>query len=386
MKILTLNSGSSSLKFAAFEKRASQLTEHIRGAIERIGQDDAQLVFAAPSGAIESQRLGTARHVSQTLEVIWNLLTRYDFEQIDAVGHRIVHGGRDLTKPVLIDSDVLEQLQDLATFAPLHQSVQLEIVQAVRVYVPDMNQVACFDTAFHRTIPEIAYRYPLPERYEREGIRKYGFHGLSCESILNTMVEARRGKTIIAHLGNGCSITAIQNGQSVDTTMGMTPTSGVMMGTRCGDLDPGVLVHLMRSRSMTADALERVINEESGLMGVSGISNSVKTLLDHPDDPRAELALKMFCYRIAKAIGEMTVALGGLDRLIFTGGIGERSSGIRKRICQPLATLGIQIDDKKNDQHSPAMHLDQSKVSIHVLSTNEEEIIAKHVSDVLSHS
>jgi acetate kinase len=275
--------------------------------------------------------------------------------QPQAVGHRIVFGGPDHTAPAPIDGALIDKLRALSPFAPLHVPLELDLVEEVAQHAPDLPQVACFDTAFHRAMPELAQRFPLPEEFWRQGVRRYGFHGLSYEYICS-QVQAER--LVIAHLGNGASLAAVKNGKPIDTTMGLTPTGGLMMGTRSGDLDPGLLVYLQRQ----GVDIEDLVDYRSGLFGVSGLSSDMRELLDS-DDPRATLAIDLFCYILKKQIGAMAAALGGLDLLVFTGGIGEHAAPIRKRVCDGFDYLGFSVE---------------------VIPTNEDVMIARHVREVLA--
>ena len=325
--ILALNCGSSSLKYAAFagERRISG------GSASGIG---------VPGGHATH-----AEAVHAALDAL---------EKPAAVGHRLVHGGPQLLEPVRIDGRVMEQLRDAIPFAPLHLPPALAAVEAVAERYPEVPQVACFDTAFHRSLPEAARRFALPARVEALGVRRYGFHGLSCEWAVSQL--QLRGRAVIAHLGNGASMTAVRDGVSVDTTMGLTPAGGIMMGTRSGDLDPGVLLFLLQT--MSREEIGRLVDRESGLLGISGTTSDMKALLAS-EDPRAKLAVEMFCYQARKAVGALAAALGGLDALVFTGGIGEHAPSIRERICAGLGHLGA--------------------FSVQVVAADEERVIARQV-------
>jgi acetate kinase len=330
--ILALNCGSSSLKYAVFEgeRRASS------GNVPQIG---------VPGG-----------HATHA-EAVHAALAKLPVP--DAVGHRLVHGGPELLEPVRIDDGVLAKLRAATPFAPLHLPAAIATIEAVRERHPEVPQVACFDTAFHRTLPEMARRFPLPGRVDALGVRRYGFHGLSYEGAVSQL--NLRGRAVIAHLGNGASMCAVRDGVSVDTTMGLTPAGGFMMGTRSGDIDPGVIVFLLGR--MSREEIERLVDRESGLLGVSGLTSDMKTLLASTD-PRARLAVDMFCYQAAKTVGALAAALGGLDALVFTGGIGEHASAIRERICDGVAHLGRFV--------------------VHVVAADEERVIARHVRRLLS--
>jgi acetate kinase len=329
--ILALNCGSSSLKFAMFEgeRRVGG------GSVERIG---------VPGGHATH---GEAVHATLT-----------KLPRPDAVGHRLVHGGPDLLEPVRIDAQVLAKLRDAAPFAPLHLPAAIGVIEAVAQRAPGVPQIACFDTSFHRTLPEVARRFPLPASVSATGVRRYGFHGLSYEGVVAGLRLPPR--TVIAHLGNGASMCAVKDGVSIDTTMGLTPAGGIMMGTRTGDLDPGVILFLLEK--MSREAIATMVDRQSGLLGVSGTTSDMKALLASPD-PRAQLAVEMFCYQARKAVGALATALFGLDALVFTGGIGEHAVPIRERICAGLGHLGT--------------------FAVHVFPADEERVIARHVQELL---
>ena len=279
---------------------------------------------------------------------------------------------------------MLKTLHDLIRFAPLHLPSALAIMEALASRHPDVPQVACFDTAFHRQMPEVAQRLPLPSDLWEEGVRRYGFHGLSYEYILESLGSEGRGRVIIAHLGNGASMAAVRDGEPVDTTMSFTPTAGLVMGTRCGDLDPGVLIYLMRERGCDAEQLTELVNFRSGLVGISGFSSDMKTLLDRREnDPSAAIATALFSYQARKFIGAFAAALGGLDLLVFTGGIGERAAPVRAEICRELTFLGVQLDEQGNVRHAGVISMPQSRCVVRVIPTNEELMIARHTTRLL---
>jgi acetate kinase len=300
------------------------------------------------------------------------------------VGHRIVHGGPDHAAPVLLDPALRRSLDGLIRFAPLHLPAELAFIDAVSARWPGVPQVACFDTAFHRGLPEVAERLPLPRELFDAGVRRYGFHGLSYEFVVDTIGAASLGRAVIAHLGNGASMAAVVGGRSIDTTMGFTPTGGLMMGTRAGDLDPGVLVHLMDHRGADAREIGALVNTRSGLLGVSGTTSDVKALLEaSPTDPRAALAIEMFCYSARKFIGALTAALGGLDSLVFTGGIGEHAAPVRERICAGLGYLGVRLDAGRNQRAEGQISVDNSPCRVFIVRADEERMIARHVGRVI---
>jgi acetate kinase len=306
--------------------------------------------------------------------------------QVVAVGHRVVHGGVEFAAPVRVDDRVLAALEKLVPLAPLHQPHNLAAIRAVSVRAPHLPQVACFDTAFHRTQPDLAQRFALPRRFTDEGVRRYGFHGLSYEYIASVLpgVDARaaRGRTIVAHLGNGVSMCAMRNCRSIATTMSFTPADGLVMGTRVGSIDPGVLLYLMARHGMDARKLEHVIYHESGLLGVSGISSDMRALLSSVD-PRAAEAIDLFVYRIVREIGSLAAALGGLDAIVFTAGIGENAPVIRERVCRDSAWLGVHLDEQANASGARRISTSASAVVVWVLATNEELMIAQHARQVL---
>ncbi len=338
--VLVLNAGSSTLKYSAFAVGGGVLAH---GHVETGADHDGAL-----RGVLDRCREQLAGH------------------RIVAVGHRVVHGGTEFAAPVRIDAAVLAKLDALVPLAPLHQPHNLAPVRAVAKLDPGMPQVACFDTAFHRTQPEVAQRFGLPRRYHDAGVRRYGFHGLSYEYIASVLprhdAAAAAGRTVVAHLGNGASLCALLGGRSVATTMSFTPADGLLMGTRAGALDPGVLLYLLKHDGMTADAVEHLVNHESGLLGVSGISGDMRDLLASPD-PRAAEAVELFVYRIGRELGSLAAALGGLDALVFTGGIGENAAPVRDRVVRAAAWLGA--------------------VRVHVIPTDEERMIADHTRRVL---
>jgi acetate kinase len=381
--ILCLNSGSSSLKFAHYRFDSAE-THLASGAVEGIGQPTGRLWVRRGTGervADATARFDDARAaVSAALEA----LRRLSLPAPDCAGHRLVHGGPDHVLPERVDADVLAALRALVPFAPLHLPAAIDEIAALAAHRPDLPQVVCFDTAFHRQMPDVARRLPLPRALWDAGIRRYGFHGLSYEYIVETAGAAALGRAVIAHLGNGASLAAVHNGQAIDTTMGLTPTGGVMMGTRSGDLDPGVLLHLMRVHGYDAEALERLVDWESGLLGVSGLSADMRTLLDARDgNPQAAEAVELFCYSIRKHIGQLAAALGGIDTLVFTGGIGERAAAVRLEVCRPLAYLGIQLDAERNRAGAPIISAPESPCTVRVIATDEDLMIARHTHRLL---
>lgn len=376
MAILCLNSGSSSLKFALFNISSSAEQKLVSGAIENIGTNAHLWLRDGDRVLLDKQEpLPGAR---ECIAAIFAALDNLKLARPQAAGHRIVHGGPQHTEPQKIDSQLLEDLEHVVPLAPLHLPAQIEIIRAFVEHYPDLPQVACFDTAFHAGMPEVSRRLPLPRKLWDAGVRHYGFHGLSYEFIVNALGAAGRGRVIIAHLGNGASMAAIRDGKPVDTSMGLTPAGGFMMSTRSGDVDPGVLLYLLRA-GYGPDELEKMINRESGLLGVSGSSSDMKTLLEkRSHDSLADQAIQMFCYGIKRFIGAYAAVLGGLDTLVFTGGIGERAAAVREEICRGLEFLGIQFNVEQNAQNAAIISASGSPCTVRVIPTDEDLMIARH--------
>ena len=363
--ILCLNAGSSSLKFALY----------------RMGETKEELLTSGTMRADSTRE--SSEHRAGVRRVFGDLEQR-GFPAAAAIGHRLVHGGPAYAAPQRIDATLLAALRQLTPLAPLHLPSELAVIEAVTERYPDLPQVACFDTAFHRGMPELAQRFPLPRALWSETLRRYGFHGLSYEYIVGVLGPAALTRTIIAHLGNGASLVAIRDGRPMDTTMGLTPIGGVMMGTRSGDLDPGVLLYVMREKAYDARRLERLLDEEAGLLGVSGVTSDMKTLLARREhDPRAAEAVAMFCASIRKSIGALAAVLGGVETLVFTGGIGERAAPVRWEICQGLAHLGIRLDPRRNAEDSGTISTPPGACTVRVIPTNEDLMIARHTRAVL---
>lgn len=373
VQYLCVNAGSSSLKLAVYQIRAGEEACRLReaSAVE-IGHPESRIAI---DGESQAQPLAHHHTAFEVLMASWNP------GPVKAVGHRIVHGG-DHTQPEIITKALLMRLQALTPLAPLHNPPALAGIHAASCHFPGITQVACFDTAFHATLPEVARTLPLPRRYLELGVRRYGFHGLSYEYVLRKLGHHNRGRLVIAHLGNGASLSAIQNGQCIDTTMGLTPSGGVMMGTRCGDIDPGVLLYLERTEQLDQNRLEHLLNNESGLLGVSGVSADMARLLQD-DSPPSRLAVTLFAYQIRKSIGALTAALGGLDRLVFTGGIGEHAAAIRWMICRGLEYQGIRLSAAANDAHEELISSADSDCPVQVIATDEDAMIAHHVFNTL---
>ena len=387
-RILTLNAGSSSVKFATFAANgASDPALELRGQLSGIGQGQPKLSVADASGA----RLdwGGAAALASYDDALRLLIERLDIvrNRRDWIGasHRIVHGGARFSAPVRIDDAILAALTALIPLAPLHQPHNVAPIEALRRLLPDLPQVACFDTAFHMTQPEVAVRFPMPDEYWRKGLRRYGFHGLSYEAILHAMpgiIGHIPRRLVIAHLGNGASMAAVRDGKCVATTMGFSTLDGLMMGTRGGTLDPGLLLHLLRE-GMSRERLEKLLYHESGLLGVSGMTADMKTLLES-GDPKAKPAVELYCYRIGRELGSLAAALGGIDALIFTGGVGENAAPIRAKVCEGAAWLGLDFDGVANAARKPLISRAGARVAAWVIPTDEELTIARHTRALLA--
>ncbi len=382
LRILCLNTGSSSLKFALYELGEREVAL-ATGAVERIGDPGARLSLRKGADA-EVERTVDVPDGRAAIETALAALDPHELPAPDAVGHRVVHGGPLHRAPEPVDARLLEALKALVPFAPLHLPAELEAIEAVARRFPHLPQVVCFDTAFHRDMPELAQRLPLPRALWDAGIRRYGFHGLSYEYVVHELGAATRGRVVIAHLGSGASMAAVRDGRAVETTMGLTPTGGLMMGTRPGDLDPGVLLHLLATRQYDVEGLIRLVERESGLLGVSGLSADVRTLLAARDrDADAALAIAMFCHRARREVGALAAVLGGMDSLVFTGGIGEHSAVIRQEICQGLEHLGVVLDTDANTAHAPIVSRRGVACVVRVVRTNEDLMVARHTRAVL---
>ena len=382
--ILVVNAGSSSIKFSLFAERGPALARLVNGQVEglftapRFVAQDAAGALLAERRWPEGQPLGH----DGALDTLFAFLgAQRDLPPPAAVGHRVVHGGADFAQPVRVDARVLAALERYVPLAPLHQPHNLAPIRRLLERSPQLPQVACFDTAFHRTNAELAQRFGLPYAMFDEGVRRYGFHGLSYEYIAAVLPQhsarAAAGRTIVLHLGNGASMCALEGGRSVASSMGFTAVDGLMMGTRTGSLDPGVLLYLMDQRGMDARAIERLLYHESGLLGVSGVSSDMRTLLASAA-PRARLAIDLYCYRIRRELGSLAAALGGLDALVFTGGIGENAAPIRARVLDDARWLGVEPDASANAAGGPRLTAAGSRVEAFALPTNEELMIATH--------
>jgi acetate kinase len=384
--LLVINAGSSSIKFTIYQKDTSpaQLVADAAGQIEGIGNQPHFRVKTPSDVVLVDRTLSVDEAVDHTgaITVILAWLRAYLADgTLLAVGHRVVHGGQHYSAPVLINAPVLAELETLVPLAPLHQPHNLATIRALMETMPSLPQVACFDTAFHCTQPAVAQRIAIPRLFADEGIRRYGFHGLSYEYIASVLpgLDSNLAHTriIVAHLGNSASLCALHKGNSVATTMGFSPLDGLVMGTRCGSIDPGVLLYLMDHHNMDARALEQLLYHQSGLLGISGISNDMRTLLAS-NDPHAQEAIDLFVYRIGREIGSLAAALGGLDALVFAGGIGEHSAVNRAKICHQAAWLGLDLDGSANKANNSRISTLNSKVSAWVVATDENLMIAHH--------
>jgi acetate kinase len=383
-RILCLNRGSSSLKFALYESGDDGEKPLAAGAVEGIGTGTTRSWIRVGREEPRDDGRVAAGGAREPVAAVFEALASRRLDAPTAVGHRIVHGGPDLVAPTLVDDRVSATLRAAVPFAPLHLPAELEGIAAVTARHPRLPQVVCFDTAFHARMPAVARRLPLPRAMWDAGIRRYGFHGLSYEYVVGTIGAATLGRAVVAHLGNGASLAAIRDGQSVDTTMGLTPAGGIVMGTRTGDLDPGVLTHLLAHRGYDVAALERLVDRESGLLGVSGTSADMRQLLAvRARDPHAAEAVDLFCYDVRKQIGAFAAVLGGIDTLVFTGGIGEHAAPVRWEVCQGLEHIGIRIDAARNDVHAPVISPAAGRCLVRVVPTDEDLMIARHTRRVL---
>jgi len=388
---LTINGGSSSIKFALF--RMDKMLERLfTGSIVRIGQPDATLTVKQEETLQTDRRQIEAPDQKQAVDQLISWLDQNaGFTTIAAVGHRIVHGGSRYSKPQFVTPELMEELHRLIPIDPPHLPGEIALIEAFTRFHPQLPQVACFDTAFHRTMPRVARLLPIPRRYESAGVERYGFHGLSYAYLMEELArvagpDAAGGRVILAHLGAGASLAAVRNGQCLDTSMGFTPTAGLVMGTRSGDLDPGLLVYLMRQENLTADQVDELVNKHCGLLGISETTSDMRDLLDRQrSDPRAADAVALFCYQAKKWIGAFSAALGGLDTLVFAGGIGEKSPEIRSRLCEGLEFLGLRLDQSRNGASAAIISAEDSKVTARVIPTDEEIMIAKLVIDLMEH-
>ncbi|MGD1002675.1 MAG: acetate/propionate family kinase [Candidatus Brocadiia bacterium] len=387
--ILTINGGSSSIKFALFEAGVSP-RRILEGALERIGLPEAVLRVKGSNPADNFSRPVTAPDHTTAVGVLMDWIEeRGGRDSLTAVGHRVVHGGPKYSEPQRITPEMVQELHRLSPFDPDHLPEEILLTEAFHRRFPDLPQVACFDTAFHHDLPRVARLLPIPRRYEAQGVRRYGFHGLSYAFLIGELArlagtKAAHGRVILAHLGNGASLAAVRDGKSVDTSMSFTPTAGIPMSTRSGDLDPGLVWYLARTEKMSAKQFNEMVNFQSGLLGVSETSSDMRDLLDREkQDVRAAEAVAMFCYQARKWIGAFAAALGGLDTLVFAGGIGENAPTVRARICDGLGFLGIELDAERNAANEGVISAAAGRVAVRVIHTDEEHMIAKTVCRVL---
>lgn len=398
MKILVLNCGSSSVKYKLIDTDTDATMAE--GGVEKIGLEGGFLKFKKADGSKEIKELGLIDH-KQAVEAILANLTDptvgciKSFKEIDAVGHRVVHGGEKFAESVLITDEVIQQVKDCYDLAPLHNPANITGIEAISSLMPDVPQVGVFDTAFHQTMPASSFMYAIPYKYYKEDhVRRYGFHGTSHRYVSKRAAEflgldVADSKIITCHVGNGGSITAVLNGKSVDTSMGLTPTEGLMMGTRVGDIDPGAIAYLMGKYNMNVDDLQKLINKESGVVGVSGVSSDMREIEEavNAGNERAKLALDMYILRITKYIGAYAAEMGGVDAIVFTAGVGENQTGLRADVCRPLAFMGVKIDEAVNAGIrgvEAVISTPDSKVKVAVIPTDEELMIARDTKDIVS--
>ncbi len=389
--ILSVNGGSSSIKFSLY-KIKKPLEQILFGEIENIGNKKSKLNFTKTLDQEKNSIDIIATNHDQAANHLIDWLEKQDsFDSVIAIGHRIVHGMKH-TKPALITDDLLTELKKISAFDPEHLPDEIKLIEIFRRRYPLLKQVVCFDTSFHTSMPVVAKLLSIPRRYFTKGIQRYGFHGLSYSYLMEEIEnlegkDAAKGKIILAHLGNGASLAAVKDGKSIDTSMGFTPTSGLPMGTRTGDLDPGVALYLMQAENLTPKQFSNIINHESGLLGISATNSDMRELMKIEDtDGRAKDAIELFCYQTKKWIGSFAAALGGIDVLVFSGGIGEHSPEIRSKICNNLGFLGIEIDKIKNRNNEPIISAVISKVQVRVIKTNEELMIVKIVCELFNYS
>ena len=396
MNILVLNCGSSSVKYKLIEIKANKVLAE--GGIEKIGLPDAFIKFKFGNEKIQ-QDLDINDHVGAIKSILDNLTSKEygcikDFKEIDAVGHRVVHGGEKFNKSVLINDEVIAKIKECYGIAPLHNPVNMAGIDAINEVLPEVPQVGVFDTAFHQTMPAKSYMYALPYKYYAEdGVRRYGFHGTSHRYVSQRVcdflgVEPKGKKIITCHVGNGGSITAVKDGKSIDTSMGLTPTEGLMMGTRCGDVDPGALIFLMDKHNLSSKDMLNMVNKESGLAGVSGVSSDMReiTTAAKQGNEKAILSLEMYEQRITKYVGAFAAEMGGVDIIVFTGGVGEHQSSTRANVCNPLRFMGVEIDDAANDANNGdegIISTPNSAVKVVVIPTDEEYMIAKDTEAII---
>ncbi len=388
--ILVLNAGSSSLKFSLFAADGAALELRVGGRVEGLHTAPRFVAKDAAGRPLDDKRWGSGQHLGHDgalAHILDWLQSSGHGRRLAAVGHRVVHGGTEFTAPVRLDAAVVDKLQKFVPLAPLHQPHNLGPIRELLARAPQLPQVACFDTAMHRTNPPLAQMFALPHELSDAGIRRYGFHGLSYEYIASVLPgidpAAAQGRCVVLHLGNGASMCALLGGRSIASTMGFTAVDGLPMGTRCGAIDPGVILYLMDAHGMDARAVEKLIYHQSGLLGVSGVSSDMRVLLAS-DEPRARLAVELFVYRVGRELGSLAAALGGLDAIVFTAGIGEHAAPVRASICRAAAWLGVALDEAANAAHGPCISSAASRTRAWVIPTNEELMIARHTRALLA--
>ena len=386
--VLTINGGSSSIKFVLYQT-GEPLERGLHGKVDRIGLSGTNLTFHDPTGKPQNSRsIAASDHKSAAKFLIDWLEEQHGFASVRAVGHRVVHGMTH-TEPERVTPELLDELHRLRPYDPDHLPREIELIEAFRQRHPKLPQVACFDTAFHRTMPRVAKLLPIPRRFDAKGIQRYGFHGLSYAYLMEELARlgdpaAAKGRVVLAHLGNGASLAAVRDGKSIDTSMGFTPTAGLVMSTRSGDLDPGLAPYLARTEQMTTKQFYEMVNHESGLLGVSETSPDMRDLLaQEAADVRAAEAVALFCYQAKKWLGSFAAALGGLDTLVFAGGIGENCPPVRARICEGLDFLGIKLNGSRNTANAEVISTDTSPATVRVIRTDEELMIARSVCRLL---
>jgi len=387
-RILSINGGSSSIRFALY-RVGEQLECILSGKIYRIGLSGTNLTFSGgPHGKQVSLEVEVPAHTTVATFLIEWLKQEIGLQHISAVGHRVVHGMRH-TEPARVSTALLDDLRSIAAYDPEHLPGEIELIEAFRERFPRLPQVACFDTAFHQTLPRAARLLPIPRRFDEMGVQRYGFHGLSYAYLMEMLMqvagpEVAQGRVVLAHLGSGASIAAVRDGRCIDTSMGFTPTGGLPMGTRSGDLDPGVAWYMMQKEKLSLEQFSHLINHESGLLGMSETSHDMRDLLAcESEDVRAAEAIAVFCYQVKKSIGACAAAMGGLDTLVFAGGIGEQAPVVRARICSGLEFLGIEIDKPSNSANADVISTTSGAVTVRVMHTNEELVIARSVCELL---
>jgi acetate kinase len=385
--LLTINGGSSSIRFAVYEV-GETLQRLLAGKLDRVGLSGTNLVVTGRAGKPEApRRVAAADHRAAVNFLVGWLEAQPVFASVKAVGHRVVHGMKH-SEPERVTPKLLAELRRITPYDPDHLPREIELIEAIRQRHPNLPQVVCFDTAFHRAMPRVAKLLPIPRRYAAKGVERYGFHGLSYAYLMEELRRldpaAAKRRVILAHLGNGASLAAVRHGKSIDTSMGFTPTAGLVMSTRTGDLDPGLVYFLARTERMTASRFQHMVNHESGLLGISGTSSDLRDLLAHEtSDARAADAVALFCYQAKKWIGSFAAAMGGLDTLVFAGGIGENAPSVRARICDGLGFLGIELDRKRNAKSAALISSKAGRVKVRVIRTDEELMIARSVTRIL---